>query len=148
MLLLEVPLIFAIAPSARLQRGRTQLSLLVLAVIATPAALIYAWQMADLNRLSLPNADITNLVDHYAVQAALALALVALPAVAALWPDTRRLLGTSTALMAGYLGLVSYFWPGELGGFSAGWSVAVMVWAAAVLAATWWAGPARTAQRF
>ena len=103
--------------------------------------------MADLNRLALPNSDITNFVNHYAVQAALALALIALPAVAALWPDTRRLLGTSTALMAGYLGLVSYFWPGELGGFSAGWSVAVMVWAAAVLAATWWPGLQRTAQR-
>ena len=77
-------------------------------------------------------------MDHYAVQAALALALIALPAVAALWPDTRRLLGTSTALMAGYLGLVSYSWPGEYGGFNAGWSVAVMAWAAAVLAATWW----------
>ena len=114
MLLLEVPLIFAMAPSTRLQRGRTQAPLLALAVIATPAALVYAWDMADLNRLSLPNSDITNFVDHYAVQAALALALIALPAVAALWPDTRRLLGTSTALMAGYLGLVSYFWPGEL----------------------------------
>jgi hypothetical protein len=79
-----------------------------------------------------------DLRDHYAVQAALALALIALPAVAALWPDTRRLLGTSTALMAGYLGLVSYYWPGELGGFGGGWSVAVMVWAGAVLAATWW----------
>ena len=89
--------------------------------------------MADLNRLGLPNSDITNFVNHYAVQAALALALIALPAVAALWPDTRRLLGTSTALMAGYLGLVSYYWPGEWGGFSAGWSVAVMVWAGAVL---------------
>ena len=138
MLLIEVPLIFAIAPSTRLQRGRTQIPLLALAVIATPAALVYAWDMADLNRLSLPNSDITNFVDHYAVQAALALALIALPAVAALWPDTRRLLGTSTALMAAYLGLVSYYWPGEWGGFNAGWSVAVMVWAGAVLAAAWW----------
>ena len=146
MLLLEVPLIFAIAPSTRLQRGRTQAPLLALAVVATPPALIYAWDMADLNRLGLPNSDITNLVNHYAVQAALALALIALPAVAAMWPDTQRLLGTSTALMAGYLGLVSYFWPGELGGFSAGWSVAVMVWAAAVLAATWWPGLQRKAQ--
>ena len=147
MLLLEVPLIFAMAPSARLRRGPTQAPLLGLSVIATPAALIYAWDMADLNRLSLPNGDITNFVDHYAVQTALALALIALPAVAALWPDTRRLLGTSTALMAGYLGLVSYSWPGEYGGFSAGWSVAVMLWAAAVLAATWGAGLQRKAKR-
>jgi len=138
MLLLEVPLILAIAPSTRLQRGRPRAALLALAAVATPAALVYAWDMAAQNRLSLPINDITNGVDHYAVQAALALALVALPAVAALWPGTRRLLGTSTALMAGYLGLVSYFWPGAYGGFDAGWSVAVMAWAAAVIAATWW----------
>ena len=144
MLLLEVPLIFAIAPSTRLQRGRPHVALLALAVIATPAALVYAWDMADLNRLGLPNSDITNFVNHYAVQAALALALIALPAVAALWPEARRLLGTSAALMAGYLGLVSYYWPGEWGGFSAGWSIAVMVWAGAVLVATWWPGQRRS----
>ena len=144
MLLLEVPLIFAIAPSTRLRRGRPHVALLALAVIAAPAALVYAWDMADLNRLALPNSDITNSVNHYAVQAALALALIALPAVAALWPETRRLLGTSAALMAGYLGLVSYYWPGEWGGFSAGWSIAVMVWAGAVLVATWWPGQRRS----
>ena len=43
--------------------------------------------------------------------------------------------------------LVSYFWPGEYGGFSAGWSVAVVLWAAAVLAATWGAGLRRKAKR-
>ena len=43
--------------------------------------------------------------------------------------------------------LVSYSWPGEYGGFSAGWSVAVMLWAAAVLAATWGAGLRRKAKR-
>jgi hypothetical protein len=144
MLLLEVPLIFAIAPSTRLRRSRPHLALLALAVIAAPAALVYAWDMAYLNRLGLPNSDITNFVNHYAVQAALALALIALPAVAALWPDARRLLGTSAALMAGYLGLVSYYWPGADGGFSAGWSVAVMVWASAVLVATWWPGQRRS----
>ena len=119
MLLLEVPLIFAMAPSTPLHRGRPRPPA-DLAVVATPAALVYAWDMAALNRLSLPNGDITNFVDHYAVQAALALALVALPAVAALWPDTRRLLGTSTALMAGYLGLVSYSWPGSTAGSTRG----------------------------
>ena len=137
MLLLEAPLVFAMAPATPLHRDRPDMALLILAVVAAPAALVYAWDVAALNRLSLPSGDITNFVDHYAVQAALALALIALPAVAALWPDTRRLLGTSTALMAGYLGLVSYSWPGEYGGFNAGWSVAVMAWAAAVLAAAW-----------
>jgi hypothetical protein len=138
MLLLEVPLIIAIAPSTHPQRDRPHVALLTLAVLAAPAALLYAWEMAAKNRLSLPSADKTVEVDHYAVQAALALALLALPAVAALWPETRRLLGTSTAAMAAYLGLVSYNWPGAVGGFSTGWSLAVMVWAGAVLVATWW----------
>ncbi len=146
MLLLEVPLILAIAPSARLTRSRPDAPLLVLAVLAAPVALVYAWDMAALNRLSLLTSDITNDVDHYAVQAALALALCALPGVAALWPSTRGLLGTSTAAMATYLGLVSYNWPGVAGGFSAGWSLAVMVWACAVLVATWWPSLQRSTQ--
>ena len=146
MLLLEVPLILAIAPSTPTQRGRPHVPLLILAAVAAPAALVYAWEMAAKNRLSLPSppADKTIDVDHFAVQAALALALLALPAVAALWPHARRLLGTSTAVMAAYVGLVSYSWPGALGGFSAGWSVAVMIWAGAVLVATWWPGQRRS----
>ena len=59
-------------------------------------------------------------------------------AVGSLWRGARRLLGTSTALMAWYLGLVSYNWPDAAGGFSAGWSIAVMLWSATVLAAAWW----------
>ena len=94
--------------------------------------------MAADNRRSLITSDITNDTDHFAIQAGLPLALVALPAVAACWPSTRRLLGTSTALMAAYLGLVSYYWPGTDGGFGQTWSVAVMVWAGAIVAATWW----------
>jgi hypothetical protein len=48
------------------------------------------------------------------------------------------LLGTSTALMAAYLGVVSYGWPGTDAGFDAAWSIAVMLWALGVLAAAWW----------
>jgi hypothetical protein len=93
--------------------------------------------MAADNRFGLYSSDITNGVDHYSVQAALALTLVLLPGLAGVWPSTRRLLGTSTALMAAYLGLVSLNWPGADGGFATGWSVATMVWAAAVALASW-----------
>src|SRR5699024_506675 len=118
------------------------LPLLTLAVLAALPALAYAWDMARFNRMSLTTGDITNNVDHYSAQAALALVLVALPAVAA-WrrPPTRRLLGTSTVLMGAYLGLVSYAWPGVDAGFGAPWSIAAMVWAAAVLVAAWWRRP-------
>ena len=54
MLLLEVPLILAIAPPAHLARARPHVPLLILAVVGAPAALAYAWDMAALNRLSLP----------------------------------------------------------------------------------------------
>ncbi len=137
-LMVEVPLVHAIAPPERLLRTRPHWPLLALSVIALAPGLAYAWEMASLNRLALPTSDITNDVDHFAVQAALGLVLVALPAAAALWPASRRLLGTSTAVMAFYLGLVSYSWPLADGGFSAGWSVAVMAWSVAVLVASWW----------
>ncbi len=140
-LLLEGLLVHAIAPPSRLERSRPHLPLLVLAAVATPAALAYTWEMARLNRLSLSSADVTNFVDHYAVQGSLGVALVALPAVGSIWPETRRLLCSSAALMASYLGLVSYFWPGADAGFSAGWSVAVMAWSVAVAAAAWWPSP-------
>jgi len=141
-LLIEVPLVHAIAPDGGLTKAGPHWPLLALGVVALPVGLVYAWDMAELNRMSLPTSDITNDVDHYAVQAAVGLALIALPMAASLWPATRRLLGTSSALMAFYLGLVSYSWPLADGGFSTGWSVAVMVWAVAVLVASWW--PVRT----
>ena len=88
------------------------------AVVAAFPALAYAWDMTVLNRRSLITSDITNETDHYAIQAAVGLTLVALPAVSAWWPGARRLLGTSTALMAAYLGLVSYHWVLADAGFS------------------------------
>ena len=151
-LALQIPLVHAVAPRETrrvVSRSRTHLPLLALAVVAAPVALTYAWDMARLNRLSLLTSDITNGVDHYSVQAALAVALVALPTVAALPASTqptaaRRLLGTSAALMAAYLGAVSHDWPGTAAGFDAAWSVAVLIWALCVLGASWW--PARRTQ--
>jgi hypothetical protein len=155
-LAVEIPLVHAVAPPkgapAIPRRTRPHLPLLALAAIAAPAALSYGWDMARHNRLSLLTSDITNGVDHYSVQAALAVALVALPVVAALpaltaVTATRRLLGTSTALMAAYLGVVSYAWPGTDAGFDAAWSVTVLIWALAVLTTAWWPrGPEATKQ--
>ena len=149
-LALEIPLVHAVAlptsnatvPATRTTRDPgpwiPRLILLTLAVVSAPIALAYAWDMSRMNRLSQLTSDITNGVDHYAVQAALAITLVALPAVAAWAATARGLLGTSAALMAAYLGVVSYNWPGVAAGFGAGWSLAVVGWALAVLAASWW----------
>lgn len=138
MLAIQLPLLRLLARRAPgVQRGLHP-ALAALAALAAPVGLGYAWSMADKNRQALPHGDITNDVDHFSVQAALGLALVLLPLAAALLPGTRRLLGTVTALMAGYLGLVSYHWQDQLGGFSQPWSVATMGWAAVVLVAAWW----------
>lgn len=110
---------------------------LALAAIAAPFALAYAWNMAAANRTG-PPVDITVGVDHYAVQAALGLAVIALPVVAGWWAPARRLLGTSAALMAGYCGLVSYNWPGAAGGWGAAVSLGAMAWAVVVGAVVWW----------
>lgn len=138
MLAIQLPVLRLLARrSAGVRRGLHR-PMAALAALAAPVGLAYAWSMADKNRQALPHGDITNDVDHFSVQAALGLALVLLPLAAALLPGTRRLLGTVTALMAGYLGLVSYHWQGQLGGFDQAWSAATMAWAAVVLVAAWW----------
>jgi hypothetical protein len=137
-LVLEVPLVHALARRTPSAWTRPHPPLLVLAVAATPVGLAYAWEMARLNRLALITSDVTNSVDHYSVQGALALALCALPAVAAFRPEAARLLGTSAGLSAAYLALVSYHWPGVSAGFGTAWSVAVMAWSVAVVVAAWW----------
>ncbi len=58
--------------------------LLLLTAAAAPPWLAYGWHMADLNRQELPSSDITISVDHYSVQAATALTMVALALLAAL----------------------------------------------------------------
>jgi hypothetical protein len=89
--------------------------------------------------------DVTMGVDHYAVQGALALALPALALLAAWWPRGRRFLGISVGLCAGYLGLVSYAFPGTWAGLTPLQSALCMAWAAAVagLAATAGRAPRR-----
>lgn len=138
LLVIEVPALLALARRApRLSTTRPDPSLLLLVAVATPQVLFYAWDMAERNRQSLPTADITNDVDHYAVQAGVALVLVALPLVAAWWPATRRLLGTSAALIAGYCGIVASHWQGTEAGLAQHRALAVVLWAATLLLVAW-----------
>ncbi len=89
--------------------------------------------------------DVTNGVDHYAVQGALALAMPTLALLAAVWPRGRRLLGIGVGLCAGYLGLVSVAFPGAFAGFTPAWSWLCLTWAAAVAVLALVAATARPA---
>ena len=129
---LAVVAAFRAAPPLRPLRTALDVPLLLTAVLAAPAWLVHARHMAAANRLELLTADVTVGVDHYAVQAATALALVVLPVVAACWPRGRVLLCLSSAAVAAYLGLVSSAWPGAEAGFSPAWSAAAMAWGAAL----------------
>ena len=91
--------------------------LLLLAALGTVPWLLHAERMFASNRRNagVLIGDVTMGVDHYAVQGALALALVTLSLLAACWPRGRRYLGTSVGLCAAYVGLVSFAFPAHLG---------------------------------
>ena len=110
--------------------------LAVLAAVGAVPWLAYALDMWALNRQNLPDADITNSVDHYAVQGGVGLALAVLPALAAVRPGLRPLTPACAGVVSAYLGLVSYAWPDAAGGFSRAWSVAAMVWGVLLVAVT------------
>ena len=109
-------------------------SLAVLAAVGALPWLAYALDMWTLNRRNLPDADITNSIDHYSVQGGVGLALAVLPALAAVRPGLRPLAPACAGVVAAYLGLVSYAWPDAAGGLSRPWSVAAMAWGSALIA--------------
>jgi hypothetical protein len=76
--------------------------------------------------------DVTNGVDHYSVQGALALALAVLPLIAATWARGRRYLGLSAAFCATYLGVVSYAFPDAAAGLGPVRSLLCLIWGPAV----------------
>ena len=110
------------------------LPLLVVAALGVVPWLLHAERMFTGNRrgAGVIIGDVTMGVDHYAVQGALALALPVLALLAAVWPRGRRFLGAGVGLCAGYVGLVSYAFPGTWAGFEPGWAVICMAWAAVV----------------
>jgi hypothetical protein len=109
-------------------------SLAVLAAVGAVPWLAYAIDMWSLNRRELPDADITNSIDHYSVQGGVGLALAVLPALAAVRAGLRPLVPACAGVVAAYLGLVSYAWPDAAGGLGRAWSVAAMAWGSALVA--------------
>jgi len=108
--------------------------LLVVAAAGVVPLLVHAERMFRGSRRSAGETinELTMDVDHYTVQGAWALSLPVLALLAACWPRGRAQLGASVGLSAGYVGLVSFAFPGTWAGFSPAWSVACMTWAAAV----------------
>ena len=104
--------------------------LLALGAVGAGPWLAYAFQMWAANRRGPFDCGRHELVDHYSVQGGLGLALAALPALAGVRADLRRLVPACCGVAAAYLGLVSYAWPDAAGGFGRAWSVAAMAWGA------------------
>ena len=117
-----------------LRRARdVSVPLLALGAVGAGPWLAYAFQMWAANREARFDSDVTNGVDHYSVQGALGLALAALPLLAGVRADLRRLVPACCGVAAAYLGLVSYAWPDAAGGFGRAWSVAAMAWGAVLV---------------
>jgi hypothetical protein len=136
LLALQLPLVLLVPDRERLRPVAWSVSrpLLVLAALGIVPWLVHAERMFASNRRNagVLIGDVTMGVDHYAVQGALALALVVLSLVAACWPRGRRYLGTSVGLCAGYVGLVSFAFPVTWAGLSPLWSVLAMTWGGAI----------------
>jgi hypothetical protein len=109
--------------------------LTVVAAVAVVPCLVHAERMfaATRRNAGVIIGDVTMGVDHYAVQGALAVALPTLALLAAAWPRGRRFLGVGVGLCAGYVGLVSYAFPGTWAGAPRLQSALCLAWAVAVV---------------
>jgi hypothetical protein len=142
-----VPVVIAIETATLAWLGRLRLAdgvsfapslpLLAVGLVGAVPWLLYAGAMYAANREGRIDSDITNDIDHYSVQGAVGVALVALVSVAALWPGGRRFIGTCVGLSGAYLGVVSFAWPSSPGGFEAVWSLAAIAWGVAVVSLAW-----------
>ena len=132
-----VGLLLRTALDDRAGRRGVSRPLLLLAAAGAIPWLAYALDLWATNREELPDADITNGVDHYSMQGALALALCVLPAAASLRPGLRPFVPACAGVAAAYLGLVSLAWPDADGGLSPAWSGASLAWGLALALLAW-----------
>ena len=118
---------------------------LAVALAGTPW-LVHAYMMADLNRQVLPGPSDTGGVDHHSVQAAFALAVLALAVLAGLWFRGCRFLATCAGASSAFVGVVAWAFPDAEAGLATGWAVAATAWALALTACAW-LPPSETAVR-
>jgi hypothetical protein len=114
-----------------------RVSALILISVTGVPWLAYAWVMAGRNREHRPDTDFSSGVDHYSVQAALALALFALAVLAACWPRGQRQVGAYVAVCSLYFGVLSLGWPGYPGSVGRVWAIASVVWGVVVVSWAW-----------
>jgi hypothetical protein len=136
-LLVEVAIVAALLPERERILPLTRslsVPLLVVAALGVVPGVLHAERMFAGNRreAGVIIGDVTMGVDHYSVQGAFALALPALALFAAVWPRGRRFLGIAAGLCAGYVGLVSFAFPGTWAGVPQLESALCIAWGGAV----------------
>jgi hypothetical protein len=136
----------SLRPRRQLGPPRLSVPLLIVAAVGSGPWIAYAFGMFAADRENRPDRDLTLGVDHYSVQGALALALVGLTYLAALWPKRLWPAAFGVAVSAAYLGIVSAAHQGTPGGFSTNRSWAAVAWGMAVAVAAWFSR-SRSARR-
>jgi hypothetical protein len=124
-------------PLRPLGSPRLSIPLLVVAAVGSGPWVAYALQMFAADRENRSDSDFTLGVDHYSVQGALALALIGLTYLAAVWPKRLWPAAVGVAVSAAYLGVVSAAHQGTPAGFGTAWSWAAVAWGTAVAIAAW-----------
>ena len=117
---------------------RVEPTMLALAAVAAPPALVYAWRTASAQRRDLPPADaVSNGLHHWTVMAALALVVLFLMLLAAARVSGWRIPALSASLAAGAWAISCFLAPPSAPGSEGhGWALATLVWAAVALAAS------------
>jgi hypothetical protein len=105
-----------------------------LAALGAVPWLVYAVDMYRATREGRPPEEITNNVNHWAIQGALAVTLVGFTVLAAVRPTLRRFNAVRVGVCAAYLGVCSLRFPGVAGGLAREWAALAIAWGVALLA--------------
>jgi hypothetical protein len=108
--------------------------LAALAAVGAVPWLVYAADMCAANREGRLPLEITNDVNHWAIQGALAVALVLFTVLAALRPSLRRFNAVRAGICAAYLGVCSLRFPDVAAALPTVWAVLAVVWGVALAA--------------
>ncbi|MBX6749232.1 MAG: hypothetical protein IRY85_06085 [Micromonosporaceae bacterium] len=121
------------APASRPDRAWVRWAYAALAALGAVPWLAYAVEMYRAKWEGRPPGEITNNVNHWAIQGALGVALVGFAILAATRPSLRRFNAVRVGLCAAYLGVCSLRFPEGAGGLSPAWSALAIAWGVALL---------------
>jgi hypothetical protein len=117
--------------------GSTSWPLAAVTVAGAVGWLWYGTSMFVLAHRPSVAADDTLGVNHYQVQAALAVALVGLAGLTVRWPRFRVWIGISAGIAAAALGASDLAWPHSAGASPVGWAVCAVIWGVLLAGASW-----------